>query len=251
MSKVLYIATTLFLISSTVYGHFGMVLPSANFTTSANRTLSIRLGFTHPFEQTPMKLEKPKAFFSLANGRKTLLTEKLSKDNKNPMEWKILHGPKRPGVVIYGMEPQPYFEPAEDCYIIHYTKTIIGAYGIEEGWSEPAGFPIEIIPLSRPFGCFEGTSFTGKVVYKSSPLANSVVEYEYFNEKKQYTAPSDYHVTATIMTDENGVFTITLPKAGWWAVSALTESDSPMKSDGTMKSVELGGVLWLKTDQWK
>lgn len=27
------------------------------------------------------------------------------------------------------MEPQPYWEPTEDCYIIHYTKAVVTAFG--------------------------------------------------------------------------------------------------------------------------
>ena len=30
---------------------------------------------------------------------------------------------ERPGTYIFAMEPQPYWEPAEDAFIIHYTKT--------------------------------------------------------------------------------------------------------------------------------
>ena len=35
---------------------------------------------------------------------------------------------------MFYMEPKPYWEPAEDCFIIHYTKTVVTAFGDDEGW---------------------------------------------------------------------------------------------------------------------
>lgn len=56
------------------------------------------------------------------------------------------------------MEPKPYFEPAEDCYIIHYTKTVVSAFGLE-GWDRELGLKTEIVPLTRPFGLYAGNVF--------------------------------------------------------------------------------------------
>ncbi len=61
--------------------------------------------------------------------------------------WKVRFVLPRPGVYQFVMEPTPYWEPAEDLSIIHYTKTIIPAFGDDEGWDEPVGLPTEIVPL--------------------------------------------------------------------------------------------------------
>jgi len=56
---------------------------------------------------------------------------------------------KRPGVYAFFMEPNPYWEPAEDCFIVHYTKTVVTAFGDDEGWDEEIGLKTEIVPLSK------------------------------------------------------------------------------------------------------
>jgi cobalt/nickel transport protein len=32
------------------------------------------------------------------------------------------------------VEPEPYWEAAENAFIIHYTKAVVTAFGDDEGW---------------------------------------------------------------------------------------------------------------------
>ena len=63
---------------------------------------------------------------------------------------------KEPGIYQFYMDPKPYFEPGENIFIRHITKTIVNAYGYGEGWDEPIGLKTEIIPLTRPYGLYKG-----------------------------------------------------------------------------------------------
>ena len=47
----------------------------------------------------------------------------------------------------------------EDCFIIHYTKTVVAAFGEEENWGQPLGLKTEIVPLTRPFANYTGNVF--------------------------------------------------------------------------------------------
>ncbi len=164
--------------------------------------------------------------------------------------WKLEYRFKRPGVYQFVMEPRPYWEPAEDVFIIHYTKTIVGVFGDDQGWQTPVGLPMEIIPLTRPFGNYGGNSFSGRVLAEGRPLANATVEVEYYNRDQRLAAPSDYHVTQEVRTDRDGVFTFTCPWPGWWGFAALHEGGKTIKDpQGRDKEVEQGGVLWIYLDQ--
>ena len=60
--------------------------------------------------------------------------------------------------------------------------------------------------------------------------------------------PNDAFVTQVIKADASGVFSYTMPRAGWWGFAALVEGEGKMKSpDGEMVDVELGGLMWVKT----
>lgn len=238
--------------ASSANAHFGMVIPGNNAISAEAKSTELQVSFSHPFELVGMDLVKPKAFFVTAAGKKTdllpALTETKVMDHK---AWKTTYQFARPGVYMFGLEPTPYWEPEEDCFIIHYTKTIIAAFGDESGWDEPMGLKTEIVPMTRPFGNYAGNSFTGQVLRDGKPLPFAEVEVEFYNKDNKFAAPTEYHVTQVVKADANGVFTFACPLAGWWGFAALSTADFQLKApDGAMKDVEIGAVLWIKLDGW-
>lgn len=236
--------------SAVAFGHFGMVIPTTNILTQKQRSLDLAVSFSHPFELVGMDMAKPAKFYVVKDGKVTDLLETIKPATvMGHKAWSTRFRAKRPGVYQLVMEPTPYWEPAEDLSIIHYTKTIIGAYGADTGWDTPVGLPTEIVPLLRPFGNYAGNSFTGQVLIKGKAAAHVYVEVEFYNEDGTVQAVSDYHIAQVIKTDSNGVFNFTCPQAGWWGFSALSEADYSLKDpEGKDKPVELGAVLWIYMD---
>ncbi len=228
--------------------HFGSVLPDkAIVDNQKDSEITLTAAFNHPMEQTGMTMAKPKSFSVYADGKKTDLTDKLSATKVLDKDaWVTKYKVMRPGLYQFVAEPVPYWEPAEDKFIIHYSKVMIPAYGEEGDWNEPLGLKTEIVPLSRPFGNYAGNVFTGKVLVDGKPQAGVPVEVEYYNADGKAKAPNDIFVTQQVMTDDNGNFTFAVPWAGWWGFAALTDADYKLKQDGKDKDVELGAVLWTE-----
>ena len=235
-------------VSGVALAHFGMVIPSAGTVTDKkDADVTLDLSFTHPMEMQGMPLAKPKAVQVIANGKTEDLKPSLkAKKIVDHDGWTAQYAIKRPGVYQFVMEPQPYWEPAEDCYIVHYTKAYVAAFGDEEGWDEPAGLKTEIVPLTRPFGNYAGNVFQGQVLLNGKPVPGADVEVELYNKDKKYEAPNEYMVTQVVKADANGVFTYAVPFAGWWGFAALNTADEKLDHDGTPKNVELGAVLWAE-----
>lgn len=239
--------------SSPVSAHFGMVIPSDSMVmqTEAN-IVNVQLSFSHPMEMIGMELVKPKTFSVMINGKKHDLLGTLGKTSvMGRTAWKSDFKVKRPGVYIFYMEPTPYWEPAEDIYIIHYTKTVMAAFGDDVGWDQELGLKTEIVPLSKPFGLYAGNVFQGIVKLNGKPVPYAEVEIEYYNQEHKYSAPTDYMVTQTVKADQNGTFTYAAPKSGWWGFAALNQADFKLKHDGVEKDVEIGAVIWVKFHEWK
>jgi len=238
-----------FIIPGTGIAHFGMVIPSDDMVMKGENTeISVRLLFWHPFEGTGMELERPSDFGVISRGKRTKLLDSLKPQKvKGHTVWDASYRIKGPGVYVFYMEPKPYWEPAEDCYIIHYTKTYVAAFGDEEGWDRPLGLKAEIIPLTRPFGLYAGNVFQGTFLLDGKPLPNAEVEVEYFNEEGKYKAPTEYMIAQTLRTDSKGVFTFAVPKEGWWGFAALTKDTKKIKG----KEVELGAVIWVRFYEMK
>ena len=236
-----------------VSAHYGMVIPSDSMVLQdENKTITLKFSFSHPFEGIGMDLAKPKAVSVISRGHKQSLTDKLKKIKvMGKKAWKTEFRINRPGVYQFFMEPEPYWEPVEDCFIIHYTKTVVTAFEDDEGWDKEIGLKTEIVPLSKPFGLYTGNLFQGIVKLNGKPVPHAEVEVEYYNEDGKSHAPTPYMITQTIKSDKNGVFSYTVPKAGWWGFAALNTAHFKLKMKGREKDVELGAVIWVKFHQWQ
>ena len=247
--SVTFIAVFIFGGFNIAGAHFQGLIPSDDMITkSDDKTISFNLIFFHPFEGHYMNMAKPNQFGVLFRGKKrNLLSTLKEKSMKGFSTWQTTYKAGRPGDYIFYVEPKPYWEPAEDCFIIHYTKVIINAFGVEEGWDEEVGLKTEIIPLTRPYGLYTGNVFRGivKVDGKAAPFTE--VEVEYYNRDGKLEASADPFITQVVKTDGNGVFTYAMPKAGWWTFAALNEDKKKIEYKGEPKSVEIGAVLWVKT----
>jgi cobalt/nickel transport protein len=235
-------------IAGPALAHFGMVIPSDQMVMQGEDTnVKVDLLFWHPFEGHGMDLAKPAKFAVVVNGKEeNLLGSLQSTKTKDHQTWTATYKVARPGIYAFYMEPQPYWEPAEDCFIVHYTKCVVTAFGDDEGWDEEIGLKTEIVPLSKPFGLYAGNVFQGIVKLNGKPVPYSEVEVEYYNKDGKLTAPTDYMVTQALKGDSNGVFTYAAPKAGWWGFAALNTSDTKIKHEGEDKDVELGAILWVQ-----
>ncbi|MGE9984929.1 DUF4198 domain-containing protein [Desulfovibrio sp. SGI.169] len=228
--------------------HFGMIIPAtATVTEKKDADLKLDISFSHPMEMQGMDMAAPKAFTVTLNGK----TEDLRASLKpaaimGRKAWQAAFKIQKPGVYQFAVEPAPYFEPAEDCYIIHYAKTIVAAFGDEEGWDEALGLKTEIVPLTRPFGNYAGNVFQGRVLLDGKPVPGAEVEVESYNKTRGHVPPNDYFVTQVVKADENGVFSYGVPWAGWWGFAALNTAKEKITREGQDKPVELGAVLWLE-----
>lgn len=250
----IFIVATLCLFStSKSFAHFGMIIPSDSMVMADdNRSLELNLSFSHPFEIIGMDMEKPASFMVFENGQKKDLKPALTASKvMDHKAWKTSYAVKRPGVYMFCMEPEPYWEPMEDCFIIHYTKTVVTAFGVDDGWDAEAGLKTEIVPLSKPYALYSGNLFQGIVKLDGKPVPYAEVEVEYFNKDKKAEAPTDYMIAQTIKADSNGVFSYAAPRSGWWGFAALNTADFQIEKDGVQKDVELGAVIWVEFLDWQ
>ena len=234
----------IFLILTTLYANAHFLTFMANTDNIFNQKqtkVNFDISFVHPFEQTGMVMEKPEVFVNSKNNKLN-----LSETTKfNQKAWSSSYEIKTPGIYKFFVQPQPYFEPSEEKFISHVPKLIVSSFGLEDGWDEPIGLKYEIIPLTKPFGLYEGNLFQGKVLHNGKPAINIEVEVELYNEFG-LKAPTDSHITQVVKTDDNGVFSFVMNHKGWWGFAALIEEGELKHSDGKMYKIENGALIWVK-----
>ena len=250
IARLLIAAIAAVAIARPAFAHFQMIIPSTEIVSTAEqREVSLRLMFVHPMRGPSMDMAKPTAFGVQVAGRKQDLLDTLAPmDLRGHAAYKATYNIKRPGDHVFWVEPAPYWEPSEGLMIVHYTKVVVNAMGLEKGWDEELGLETEIVPLVRPYGLWTGNQFRGIVKKNGSPVPFAEIEVEYFNEDNQVEIPASPFETQVIKADSNGVFGYTMPRAGWWGFAALSEADEKMSSPaGEAVPVEIGAVIWVKT----
>lgn len=252
--RIWVVVVIFFTLNGQALGHFGMLIPSDNMVMQGDqRTVNLQLSFSHPMEMVGMELVKPEAFKVVSGGKHhDLLSDLKPLRLMGHSAWQLDYQINRPGVYAFYMKPRPYWEPAEDVYIIHYTKTVVAAFGVDQGWGAELGLKAEIVPLSKPYGLYAGNVFQGIVKLDGRHVPFATVEVEYYNRENNAHAPTDYMITQTVKTDKNGVFTYAAPNSGWWGFAALIQADFTLETEkGEAKGVELGAVLWVHFEDWQ
>lgn len=247
------VAAGLICYGTTCWSHFQMIIPSDDILQQGeHRQLDLDVRFWHPFEGGGMNMAAPVRFGVVTGGVTKDLRDLLK---PNPVKtgagesfegFKARYAVQKPGDHVFFVEPQPYWEPAEETFIVHYTKVVVQAFGLEQGWDTEVGLKTEIIPLTRPYGLWAGNVFQGIVKVNGKAAPFSEVEIEFFNAEGKVKAPADPMMTQVIRSDGSGVFTYALPWDGWWGFAALHTDDKKMKKEGREYPVEIGALLWVR-----
>jgi len=237
-------------------GHFQMIVPSEDIVVNqAKSTIAIDCRFCHPFEGEILNMVYPSEFgVVIRGGDKMDLRNTLSEyDIGGLSAWRTEYRMNQPGDHVFYVVPEPYWEPAEGVFIIHYTKVVVNGFGLESGWDVEVGMKTEIVPLTRPYGLYAGNVFQGMVLVDGKAAPYTEVEVEYYNEEGKYTPPGPPFITQVVKTDANGVFSYAMPVAGWWGFAALNEAEVSIvnETDGEAYPVEIGALIWVKTVEMK
>lgn len=246
------LAAALALAATAGQAHFGMVIPSDTMLSQEEgRSITLDLSFSHPFEGLGMALKRPEAFDVTRDGQTVSLLDQLTETQvMGEPGFTLDYRLERPGTHVFAMTPKPYWEPSEDAFITHFTKTYVSAYGDDTGWDAEMGLKTEIVPLSRPFGLWAGNVFQGRVLLDGEPVPFAEVEVEHYSEGGASDLPSDLMVTQTVKADEAGIFTYATPAPGWWGFAALSTAEEPLQRGGEDKAHELGAVIWVHFEEW-
>lgn len=248
MSKKILLILIVFFFSSKAYAHF-LTLLSDDFFISNPKPVKVEVLFTHPIEQGPhMSFHIESSYITCSGVKKSL-------------EFKERHLPPVKGVkgksyntILNITEPSlcnviviqsPYFEKSEQKYIQQIAKGVFSFYGLEEGWDNPLGLPVEIVPLIKPFALYEGNTFKGRVLVDGKPASGIEIEVEFWNEK-HFKVPHNGFLPQVIKSDDNGYFEFTFPWAGLWGFSVITEKGTFKSPNYGEHPLELDGVFWLK-----
>ncbi len=218
------------------------------------------MGKQHKGEKKFLEVEE---FYEIHKGIKTDLIKTLE-----PIEfqgkkrvgrgYKSKYKLKKMGDHLFVIKPAPYYSTLEGIYLQQITKTVVNIAGKPTDWDRELGLEAEIIPLSKPYGIWEGSSFSGMVKASGIPVPFAKIEIEYLNSdidmknfkmgKAKTVAPQQSFKTIEIKANERGEFTFYLPRAGWWGFNAKHVG---LKKDYKEKELSIEAVIWVQVKKIK
>jgi len=211
----------------------------------------------HPFEML-IDDAQPPTFFIFTPQRKKesvavkQITLKDQASGKDRQAFQVEYKPPEAGDYYLCLESPPYFIPEEQLFWQDYVKEPLHVKA-EKGWDQSAGLPVEIIPLTRPYGWPVGSIFKGQALVKNKALTRATVEIEKFNgffvpadkmPKDRLGGENAPLITRVTKTDRMGYFICTLDSPGWWILSVSAPGGKKVHQ-GKTYPVEMRGGLWI------
>lgn len=242
--------------STPAQAHFQLIY-TPDVLPERSQDLPLKLVFWHPFENGfVMDMGVPEAFFALHRGQRIDLIDQLSPTTfagaqNTAKSYDAMLPVRRAGDYVLALQPAPYYEESEDIFIQQIAKSFVNRAGMPTDWSEELGLPAEIVPLSKPYNIIAGSSFTGRVMADGVPVAGAEIEVEYIASLPDMETASAGAASVdpmpggavVIHSDDNGMFTFAVPRAGHWGFAALdigpdkTHEGKPLSQDA---------VIWIR-----
>jgi cobalt/nickel transport protein len=211
----------------------------------------------HPFEMLISDAQPPKFFMFTPQRKKENLTAKdiTLKDQESGQDRKafeVEYTPTGQGDYFLCLESPLYFIPEEKEFWQDYVKEPLHVQATD-GWDQSVGLPVEIIPLTRPYGWPAGSVFKGLALAKNRPLTGAAIEIEKFNgffvprarlPKDRLGQENSPLITRVTKTDRMGYFICTLDSPGWWLISVSAPGGRKVHERKTYP-VEMRGGLWV------
>ncbi len=229
-----------------VSAHFDILVADQPWV-ERGETVNFKYYAGHPFEAEIADCPAPaKVEAVLSNGEKMDIKSAVKEgtityDGKDFPLFTFPFMAKKSGDVIISIESEREFwsEGAADKFckmVLHCNRS--------QGWDQAIGHPVEIVPLTRPYGLRAGMVFTGTVLVNGKPAPGLDIEFEEYNEKPPASIPEEPLVTGVVKTDANGNFQITLDREGWWGIAAWQEMGK-ITHEGKELEHQVGEFFWL------
>ena len=211
----------------------------------------------HPFEMLISDAQPPKFFmFTPQRQKENVEVKEISLKDQGSVQdrkaFEVEYKPPGLGDYYLCLEAPPYFIPEDQVFWQDYVKEPLHVQSAK-GWDQLVGLPVEIVPLTKPYGWPAGSVFKGQALAKNLALTRATVEIEKFNgffvppdrlPRDRLGAENGPRMTRVTKTDHMGYFICTLDSPGWWIISVSAPGERRVHERKTYP-VEMRGCLWV------
>lgn len=227
--------------------HFPVLLMDRPWAKKGDAVL-IDYRFGHPFEASYIDVAAPERIGVLPpEGECIVLGEKVEEmafgdGAAKARGWRVRYVPEERGDHIVHLTAAPVVH--EGKAFIDLVKTVLHVQA-QRGWDASVDHPLEIVPLTRPYGLAPGASFRARVLRAGAPLAGAEVAVERRNVRPPEPLPPDEMITRVEKTDAGGAFAATLDAPGWWVVAVEADAGTKVQIEKESLPAVHRASLWV------
>lgn len=232
--------------------HFPILIHDAGLAAT-NGPVTVTYATGHPFELDFEPAARPERVRWLdRRGRATDVTaslaETLFRADTNAVAWKFVFDPAIDDLLV-ALDSEPSLDSRQKTLYREYVKLWLYR-GRQESWQQRTGQPLEIVPLTRPYGLRPGTVFTGRLLRGNQPVADTEIYAERLNDLRPDTRslPPEPLITFVVRTDGDGRFALTLSDPGWWVFGAYVDDLGSVAYQGESWRLEGFAGAWVRVE---
>jgi cobalt/nickel transport protein len=232
-----------------VLAHLVNLLPDAPAARLHDKVAGV-IFLGHPFEHELLDLEQPEwVKVHLPGGSVLDLSARLQREKvkgaggQETPSFRFSFEAGERGDFVISAASRPRFEAEEEGFIKDYAKVVLHVQA-QRGWERAVGTPLEVVPLTRPYGLRRGEVFLAKALFEGKPLEGEAAEVEHANPKPPAKLPEDEFITRAVRTGPGGLIAATLDEPGWWAITVSRKSGT-LPREGTDLPVTLRSTFWV------
>lgn len=231
-------------------GHFPILIHDGDIAAT-NGPVTILFATGHPFELEMEPAERPSRLRWLdRRGRATDvsadLTRTLFRGYANGVAWQYTFDPPMDDLLV-ALDSEATVDSRQKTLYREYVKLWLHR-GRQANWHQRTGQPLEIVPLTRPYGLQPGMTFTGRLMHEDQPVPDTEVYFEKLNDSPPDPVPPEPLVTFVVRTDAEGRFALTLNAPGWWIIGAYSDDLGSTTHNGERWELEGFAGAWLKVE---
>ncbi|MBN1491012.1 MAG: DUF4198 domain-containing protein [Phycisphaerae bacterium] len=236
-------------------GHFHVLVPQEYEQWSARRgrPVACRLVWGHGYEHIWMDATRPAELTAIApDGQRVDLLANLkptkvrAADGKDYAAFEFAYTPAMRGDHTLALKAALLWDDKDEVFLQDYAKSVLHVQD-KINWDCRAGHAFELVPLTRPYGLQRGHVMRMLVLHEGKPLAGCLVEFE----KLQPTIPDasklpgEEFITFEARSDVNGIVAFGLHDEGWFALTAIHETDTKIDRDGHTGPLVERATFWI------
>jgi cobalt/nickel transport protein len=242
-------------LTATAAGHFHVLLPQeyAQWSAAKGRAVPFRLVWGHGYEHIWMNAAKPAELFAVApDGKRTDLLAALkplsvkAADGKEYSAFAFDYVPAERGDFWFALKSSLIWDEQDGVFLQDYAKSVLHVQD-KTGWDRKLGQKFELVPLNRPYGLLRGHVIRCVVLRDGKPLPDCEVELEKLQPRtlKESELPGEEFITFEAKSDANGVVAFGLHEEGWFALTAIYETDEQVSQDNHKGKLVERATLWI------